>query len=100
MHVVRLIKSRLFRLCPMIAIGLFVGWQDATAQQPLQMPSAELSIPGAAQKSPLPVPAVGSTAFTGLRRAEALTMRFEDSVPRTRGAQDISLLRDDALRLY
>ena len=37
MHVVRLIKSRLFWLCAMIAIGLFVGWQDATAQQPLQM---------------------------------------------------------------
>jgi hypothetical protein len=95
MHVVRLIKSRLFQLL-MTAIGLSIACLGATAQQPLQMPSAELSIPGAAQKSPLPVPAVGSTAFTGLRRAEALTMRFEDSVPRTRGAQDISLFRDDA----
>ena len=95
MHVVRLIKSRLFQLL-MIAVGLSIACLGATAQQPLQMPSAELSIPGAAQKSPLPVPAVGSTAFTGLRRAEALTMRFEDSVPRTRGAQDISLFRDDA----
>jgi hypothetical protein len=80
----------------MIAIGLFVGWQDATAQQPLQVPSAELSTPGVAQKSSLPAPAVGSAALAGLRRAEALTMRFEDSIPRTRGAQDITLFRDDA----
>jgi S1-C subfamily serine protease len=95
MHVLRLIKRRLFQLL-MIAAGLSIACQGATAQQPLLVPSAELSIPGAAQKSPLPVPAIGSTAFTGLRRAEALTMRFEDSVPRTRGAQDISLFRDDA----
>ena len=77
MHVLRLIKRRLFQLL-MIAAGLSIACQGATAQQPLLVPSAELSIPGAAQKSPLPVPAVGSTAFTGLRRAEALTMRFEN----------------------
>jgi S1-C subfamily serine protease len=96
MHGLRLIKSLLFRLCPMIAVGLSAVCLDATAQQPLQMPSSELSTPGTVQKSPLPAPVVGSTALTGLRRAEALTTRFEDSVPRTRGAQDISLFRDDA----
>jgi S1-C subfamily serine protease len=95
MHALRLIKSRLFQL-PMIAVGLSIVCQGATAQQPLVIPGAELSIPGATQKSPLPPPAVGSTAFTGLRRAEAMTMRFEDNVPRTRGAQDITLFREDA----
>ena len=95
MHALRLIKSRLFQLL-MGAAGLSIACQGASAQQPLLMPSAELSVPGAAQKSPLPAQPVGSTALTGLRRAEALTMRFEDTVPRTRGAQDITLFREDA----
>jgi S1-C subfamily serine protease len=90
-------KSYLLRLCPTIAIGLAVVCQNATAQQPLQMPSIELSTPGVEQKSLLPAPAVSSTAFTGLRRAEALTMQFEDSIPHMRGAQDIALFREDAL---
>jgi S1-C subfamily serine protease len=92
----RLIKSRLFRLNLIATIGLAVACQTATAQEPLRIPSTELSISGVAQKSLPTVPAISSTVFTGLRRAEALTMQFEDSIPRTRGPQDIALFREDA----
>jgi S1-C subfamily serine protease len=95
-YALRLTKDCLLRRHVIVAIGFAAACQSAAAQQPLQMPAPELSTPGVEQKSSLAVPSISSTAFTGLRRAEALTMRFGDAVPRTRGAQDIALFRDDA----
>ena len=96
MYALRLTKDCLLGRHVIIAIGLAAACQTAAAQQPLQMPAPELSTPGVEQKSSLAIPSVSSTAFNSLRRAEALTMRFADAVPRTRGAQDIALFRDDA----
>ncbi len=96
MYPLRSTKDCFLRRHVIIAIGFAAACQTAAAQQPLQMPAPELSTPGVEQKSSLAVPSISSTAFTDLRRAEALTMRFGDAVPRTRGAQDIALFRDDA----
>jgi S1-C subfamily serine protease len=96
MRVLRLTKSRFLLRHPIVAIGLAVCCQPAAAQQPLQIPKPEISAPGIAQKSPLAALAVTSTASTALGRAEALMMRFEESIPHTRGAQDIALFREDA----
>ena len=96
MHALRLTKDWFLWRPAVVAIVLASACQSAPAQQPLQMPAPELSTPGVEQKSSLAVPPISSTAFNGLRHAEALTMRFGDAVPRTRGAQDIALFRDDA----
>lgn len=96
MHALPLTKGCFLRRQAIIAIGLAAACQTAAAQQPLQLPAPALSTSGAEQKSSLAVPSISSTAFTGLRRAEALNMRFGDAVPHTRGAQDIALFREDA----
>ena len=96
MHALRLTKDWFLWRPAVVAIVLASACQSAPAQRPLQMPAPELSTPGVEQKSSLAVPPISSTAFNGLRHAEALTMRFGDAVPRTRGAQDIALFRDDA----
>jgi S1-C subfamily serine protease len=89
-------KIRLFSLQLAIAISSLLTYQPARAQQPLQIPASELSIPGVAQKSSISAPALGSSAYTDLSNAESLTMQFKDAVPHTRGSQDIILFRDDA----
>src|SRR5271169_706998 len=79
-----------------IALVISVAGQSARAQQPLQIPSPEPSIPGVAQKSSVSTPAVNSSAYADFNSAEALTMQFKEAIPHTRGPQDISVFREDA----
>ncbi len=85
-------KINLFGVHFAIAISSLLAYQSARAQQPLQIPGSELSIPGVAQKSSISAPALGSSAYTDLSNAESLTMQFKDAVPHTRGSQDIVVL--------
>jgi S1-C subfamily serine protease len=80
-----------------IAIGALVLADTAMAEElSLQIPSSELSIPGVAEKIALAVPAVTNSAASEYRSAEALSMKFRDAIPHTRGAHDISIFRDAA----
>jgi S1-C subfamily serine protease len=69
----------------------------AQAQQSLQLPRSELSIPGAVMKSSsVSAPDIDISAYSDVRGAEAMAMKFSEEIPHTRGAQDVSLFRADA----
>jgi hypothetical protein len=60
------------------------------AEDLLQIPRSELSIPGVAQKSSFDPPTISGSEYVDFNTAEALAKRFKDAVPHTRGPQDIS----------
>jgi hypothetical protein len=82
----------------LLAFGVLaaVAYQTARAQEPLRIPGADISIPGVVEKSSIATPEINGADLADLSSAEALTMQFKDAVPRTRGAQDISLFRQIA----
>ena len=73
-----------------------LAYQPARAQQLLQAPDSELSIPGVAQKSSISTPVLNNSTYTDFSNAEASSMQFKDAIPHTRGAQDVSLFRQAA----
>ena len=77
-------------------LTLSAAHRTARAEEPFQIPGSELSIPGVVRKSPISAPTINGSAYVDLSGAEALAMKFKDAIPHTRGAQDISLFRDDA----
>jgi hypothetical protein len=81
-------------------VALSAAHQAARAQEPLQIPASEMPRPGVAKDIPKDVMLQNGTASVNALSApltgRALTSLFKDSVPRTRGAQDISLFRNDA----
>ena len=76
-----------------VLLASVAPYQVAHAQQPLHLPSSDLSIPGVAQNSPISVPPVNISAYADLSRAEALAIQFKDAIPHTRSPQDIALFR-------
>ncbi len=71
-------------------------YQVARAQQPLHMPSPELTIPGVAEKSPISAPTIDASTYSNLSSAEALAMQFKDAIPRTRSVHDAWVFRQVA----
>jgi S1-C subfamily serine protease len=74
-------------------LSLSLAHQTAKAQEPLHIPSSELLIPGIVKEFPISAPVINSSAYTDFSGAEALSMKFKDAIPHTRGARDISLFR-------
>jgi S1-C subfamily serine protease len=70
-----------------------ISYQAVFAEDLLQIPKSELSIPGVVQKSSIDAPKISSATYADLSGAEALTMQFKDAVAHTRGPQDVSLFR-------
>jgi S1-C subfamily serine protease len=90
-------KIGLFGCQLAVAILFLASHHAAQAQEPLQLPAIELSIPGMAQESSSTIATdLGRAAYADFSSAEALTMQFKDAVPHTRGAQDIALFRQAA----
>jgi S1-C subfamily serine protease len=82
------------------AFAVLVAYQPAKGQESLQLHTLELSKPGVAEGIPNDVmppndaPSIDELSASLIGRA--LLSLFKDSVPRTRGAQDISLFRNAA----
>jgi S1-C subfamily serine protease len=88
------LKELTLSCCPLIlAVAALVAYQTANAQEKFQIPSAELSIPGLAQKLSEEGPLINLSEYADFSNAEAMTMKFNDAIPHTRGPQDISLFR-------
>ena len=83
-----------------VVFAVLAAYQPAKGQESLQLPTLELSEPGVAKAIPNDVlppneaPSVDELSAPLIGRA--LVSSFKDSVPRTRGAQDISLFRNAA----
>jgi S1-C subfamily serine protease len=79
---------------------LSAAYQLANGQESFQFPGSEMPKSGVAKDIPkdvmLPSGAPSVDALSAPLTGRALTSLFKDSVPRTRGAQDISLFRNDA----
>jgi S1-C subfamily serine protease len=89
------------QICVLFTLFSFLAaYQPAKGQESLQLPSSEMPKIGIGEniprdlKLPSDIPSVDalSTPLVG----RALISSFEESVPRTRGPQDISLFRNDA----
>jgi hypothetical protein len=82
------------------AFALLVAYQPAEGQESSQLPSLEGQKPGVAERIPNDVmllsDAPGIDELSAPLIGQALISLFNDSVPRTRGAQDISLFRNVA----
>jgi S1-C subfamily serine protease len=75
------------------------AYQPAKGQESLQLPSLELPKSGIAEGIPndvMPSDAPSADALSSPLIGRALASFFKDSVPRTRGAQDITLFRNGA----
>ena len=79
-----------------VVLAASIANQTARAQDPSQMPSAELVVPGVAGKLPGDAPSVSELPDVDFTNAEARGMQFGEAAPRTRGLQDISLFREAA----
>jgi hypothetical protein len=80
-----------------VLLATLLVYQTARAQDPLHIPSGELSIPGVAQKSTIGAPIIDSSAYaTALSKAEALATQFKEAIPHTRSALDVPLFRQVA----
>jgi hypothetical protein len=79
-----------------IFLATMTTYQAARAQQALQIPGSDFSIPGVAQNVVVKTADVDGSVFDAFSGAKALIMHFKDAVPHTRGPQDISLFRQDA----
>jgi S1-C subfamily serine protease len=83
-----------------VVFAVLAAYQPAKGQESLQLPTFELSKPGVAEAIPNDVmppndaPSIDELSAPLIGRA--LVSSFKDSVPRTRGAQDISLFRNAA----
>jgi S1-C subfamily serine protease len=81
-------------------IALLIVYQPANGQEILQLPSSEMPKSGVSGSIPkdvkLPSGAPSVDELSAPLVGRALVSLFKDSVPRTRGAQDISLFRNDA----
>ena len=94
MHLLPMSKVDLLKhFLAVVLLASLAPWQVARAQQPLHIPSSELSIPGVAQNSPISAPPVDISAYADLSSAEALATQFKDAIPHTRSAQDVALFR-------
>ena len=80
-------------LLAILPLSALISYEAVFAEDLLQIPSSELSIPGVVQKSSINAPKISSAKYADLSSAEALTMQFKDAVPHTRGPQDVSLFR-------
>jgi S1-C subfamily serine protease len=77
--------------------AVLIPHQTGKAQeQQLQIPAADLAIPGVVQKSPVNADDVTNSAANELSSAQARAFNFKDAIPHTRGVHDISLFRDAA----
>ena len=80
--------------------AFLAAYQLAKGQENLQLPTLELPNPGVAEGIPNDVLPSGDApsvdALSSPLIGRALVSLFKDSVPRTRGAQDISLFRNAA----
>jgi hypothetical protein len=83
-----------------IVFAGLAAYQPAKGQESLLLPTLELSEPGVAKGIPNDImppndaPSIDELSAPLIGRA--LVSLFKDSVPRTRGAQDISLFRNAA----
>jgi hypothetical protein len=73
-----------FYLLAIASLPASISYQAVFAEDLLQIPTSDLSIPGVVQKSPGDVPAIRDATYADLSGAEALTMQFKDAVPHTR----------------
>jgi hypothetical protein len=89
------IGSYVYRLAITLLCASAAG-AVVSAQEPLQIPASEISVPGSVEKLSVSTPAINSAAYADLNAAEALNTQFKDAVPHTRGAQDIKLFRQVA----
>ena len=82
------------------AFAVLVAYQPAEGQESSQLPTLERQHPGVAEGIPdgvlPPSDAPNVDEFSAPLIGQALVSLFNDSVPRTRGAQDISLFRNAA----
>ena len=82
------------------ALAVLAAYQPAKGQENLQLPTLELPKPGVAERIPNdvmpPSDAPSVDELSAPLIGQALVSLFKDSVPRTRGAQDISLFRNVA----
>jgi S1-C subfamily serine protease len=82
------------------AFAVLVAYQPAEGQESSQLPTSERQQPGVAEGIPNdvlpPSDAPGINELSAPIIGQALITLFNDSVPRTRGAQDISLFRNVA----
>ena len=82
------------------ALAVLAAYQPAKGQENLQLPTLELPKPGVAERIPNdvmpPSDAPSVDELSAPLIGQALVSMFKDSFPRTRGAQDISLFRNDA----
>ena len=80
--------------------AVLAAYQPAKGQESLQLPTLELPKPGVAEGIPNdvmpPSDAPSVDELSAPLIGQALVSLFKDSVPRTRGAQDISLFRNVA----
>jgi S1-C subfamily serine protease len=81
-------------------IAFLAGYQPAKGQESLHLPTSEIPKMGVAENIPkdlkLPSDTPSVDALSTPLVGRALISSFEESVPRTRGPQDISLFRNDA----
>jgi S1-C subfamily serine protease len=85
-----------FYLLAIASLPALISYEAVSAEDLLQIPTSDLSIPGVVQKFPGDVPAMLAATYADLSGAEALSMQFRDVVPHTRGPQDVSLFRQAA----
>ena len=82
------------------AFAVLVAYQPAEGQESSQLPTLERQQPGVAEGIPNdvlpPSDAPSVDELSAPLIGQALVSLFNDSVPRTRGAQDISLFRNVA----
>ena len=82
------------------AFAVLVAYQPGEGQESSQLPALERQQPGVAEGIPNdvlpPSDAPGIDELSAPLIGQALVTLFNDSVPRTRGAQDISLFRNAA----
>jgi hypothetical protein len=92
-------RSRVRRRVYIALFAVLAAYQPAKGQESLQLPSLELPKSGIAEGIPndaMPSEAPSADALSSPLIGRALAPFFKDSVPRTRGAQDITLFRNGA----
>jgi S1-C subfamily serine protease len=89
-------KVMRFDHAAIVLLATLLVYKTARAQDPLHIPSGELSIPGVAQKPTIGAPIIDSSAYATLSKAEALATQFKEAIPHTRSALDVALFRQVA----
>jgi S1-C subfamily serine protease len=92
-------------VCPRVYLtfavfAVLAAYQPADGQETLRLPTLEIPQSGVAENIPkdvkLPGGAPNVDELSVPTVGQALVSKFKDSVPRTRGAQDIALFRNNA----